>query len=68
MTNNTTEEKLTKQFRGILRGLAKEILGLIAQISLAKNSGTPYYDDIMEKLEDLIWQIKIRERKYKKQI
>ena len=66
--NDITEKKLTKQFSRILRILAKQVVSLIGQISSAKESGTPYYDDIMEHLENLLWQIKIRERKYKKQI
>ena len=66
--NDITEEKLTKQFRRILGILAKQIVSLISHISSAKDTGTPYYDDIIEHLENLLWQIKIRERKYKKQI
>jgi len=66
--NDITEEKLTKQFSRILRILAKQVVSLIGHISSAKESGTPYYDDIIEHLENLLWQIKIRERKYKKQI
>jgi hypothetical protein len=65
MANNTTKEKLIKQFRSTLGLLAKQVLHLIGQISLAEYSGTPYYDDMMERLEDLLWQIKTRERKYK---
>lgn len=56
---------LTRKFKRQLKGLAKEVLKLIANTSLAKNSGTPYMDDIMEALQGLIWEIKTIERKYK---
>ena len=61
------EEKtpLTKKFRKQLNSLAKDILEIITNTSLASNSGTPYMDNIMESLQELIWKIKTIKKKYK---